>query len=182
MLPSTSPCFSGTATRRADASFRSLKWRAKSRSMLRTCERYSQTCSSATRSPSGSAILTIGFKEVLQWTEAYRTAVGEPLTFFHADMTWDSPLWSEQLKALSSYTHAKGIKLGIIYNGAGKTGMEWTRTAEQRFMDVESRLKIVPNLAIIQTWDPQPDHMMPDSQPGTLTNLVLRYSAWQRKR
>lgn len=121
-------------------------------------------------------------QEVLQWTEAYRAAVGEPLAFFHADMAWDSPLWSEQLKTLSSYTHAKGIKLGIIYNGAGKTGIEWTRTAEQRFMDIESRLKIVPNLAIIQTWDPQPDHMMPDSQPGTLTNLVLRYSAWQRKR
>jgi hypothetical protein len=42
----------------------------------------------------------------LQWTEAYRAAVGEPLAFFHADVAWDSPLWSEQLKTLSSYTHA----------------------------------------------------------------------------
>jgi hypothetical protein len=121
-------------------------------------------------------------QEIMQWIEAYHAAVGEQLAFIHVDMAWKSPLWPDHLKTLYSYAHARGIKFGIIYNGTGKDGVEWTRSAEQRFIDIESRLKIVPDLAVIQTWEPQPDHMMPDSQPGTLTNLVLRYSAWQRKR
>ena len=121
-------------------------------------------------------------QEIMQWIEAYRAAVGEPLAFIHVDIAWQSPIWADHLKTLYSYTHSKGIKFGIIYNGAGKNGVDWTRTAEQRFMDIESRLKIVPDLAIIQSWEPQPDHVMPDGQPGTLTNLVVRYSTWQRKR
>jgi hypothetical protein len=60
--------------------------------------------------------------------------------------------------------------------------VEWTRSAEQRFIDIESHLKVIPDLAVIQIWEPQPDHMMLETQPGTLTNLVLRYADWQRRR
>lgn len=118
-------------------------------------------------------------QEITQWLDVYQAAAGEPFAFIHVDIAWESPLWQDHLKTLTAFTRKKGIKLGIIYNGAGKTGVEWTQRAEQRFTDIESRLKIVPDLAVIQTWEPQPDHMMPDSQPGTLTNLVIRYTKWK---
>jgi hypothetical protein len=57
--------------------------------------------------------------------------------------------------------------------------VEWTRSAEQRFIDIESHLKVIPDLAVIQIWKPQPDNMMLDTQPGTLTNLVFRYADWR---
>ena len=121
-------------------------------------------------------------QEIMQWIEAYHAATGEPLAFIHLDLAWQTALWPDHLKTLAAFTRKNGIKLGIIYNGTGKNGVDWTQSAEQRFMDIESRMKIVPDMAVIQTWEPQPDRMMPDNQPGTLTNLVVRYGQWQRKR
>jgi hypothetical protein len=39
---------------------------------------------------------------------------------------------------------------------------------------------LVPDQALIQSWTRQPDRMLPENQPGTMTNMILQY-AQQRK-
>jgi hypothetical protein len=116
--------------------------------------------------------------EIMQWTAAYRTAAGVPFAFLHVDIAWDGP-WREQLPLLASRLRGTGIKFGIIYDGGiqDQTSLAWTQRAEQRFVEIESGLRVIPDQAIIQTFFPQPLHMLPETQPGTMTWLVDRYAA-----
>ena len=114
--------------------------------------------------------------EVMRWTEAYHAAVGEPLNFLHADVQWGGA-WRDQLPLFARSLRRSGIKFGIIYNGAPAdgTGEEWTRHAEERFSGVEDGLRAVPDQAIFQSWHRQPERFLPETQPGTMTNLIDRY-------
>ena len=128
--------------------------------------------------PVGTAQPPDWVEEISQWTQVYRKVVGEPLSFFHADVAWNGP-WQQQLLAVKSRVNAAGLKFGIIYDGGGakeESDDAWTREAEQRFRMVESNPSMIPDHAIIQTWARWPKKMLPEDQPGTLTNLVLKYS------
>ncbi len=116
--------------------------------------------------------------ELKQWFAAYRAATGEPLAFFDVDMDWHKD-WRPQLSALVPTLKASGIKFGIIYDGDGgdTSGVTWTRHAEERFAAVEADPALAPDQAILQTWMRHPAHMLPESQPGTMTWLVNRYAA-----
>ncbi|HEY0422520.1 MAG TPA: hypothetical protein VGC82_04270, partial [Rhodopila sp.] len=52
---------------------------------------------------------------------------------------------------------------------------------EQRFAEVESDPALIPDHAILQTWMPYPTHMLPETQPGTMTWLVNRYRTAQTR-
>jgi hypothetical protein len=127
--------------------------------------------------PVGTAQPPDWVEEISQWTQVYRKVVGEPLSFFHADVAWNGP-WQQQLPAVKSRIHTAGLKFGIIYDGGGakeESDAIWTQEAEQRFRMVESNPSMIPDHAIIQTWARWPKKMLPEDQPGTLTNLVLQY-------
>jgi hypothetical protein len=119
-------------------------------------------------------------QEVAQWTQTYRSIVGQNLTFFHADVVWTAP-WKQQLSMVKSRMLSSGIKFGIIYDGGGSGKQEsdelWTEEAEQRFRMVESISSLIPDHAVLQTWARWPKKMLPEDRPGTMTNLVLRYLA-----
>jgi hypothetical protein len=42
-------------------------------------------------------------------------------------------------------------------------------------------MNIRPDQAIFQSWMDFPRTILPDREPQSLTNLVLRYAAWQQK-
>ena len=128
--------------------------------------------------PAGMSAPAEWVDEIMQWALAYRQATGGSLAFFDADVTWDGP-WRRQLPVLASRLHAAGIKFGIIYDGGpgDQTGLAWTLHAEELFAEVEFGLRLTPDQAILQTWMPQPDHMLPETEPGTMTWLVNRYAA-----
>ena len=115
--------------------------------------------------------------EIMQWARAYESATHQPLACFHADVQWAGP-WQQQLAELTRRLHATGVKLGIIYNGDGnaQTGLQWTQQAEQRIRMVEANPALMPDQTLIQSWTRQPERMLPESQPGTMTNLVLQYA------
>jgi hypothetical protein len=115
-------------------------------------------------------------EDIMQWTQAFKAATGQPLACLHADVQWSGP-WQQQLPELRSRLHAAGIQLGIIYNGDGnaQSGIEWTRQSEQRFRTVENGARLVPDQALLQSWTRQPDHMLPEDKPGTMTWLVNQY-------
>jgi hypothetical protein len=114
--------------------------------------------------------------EISQWAEAYRKANGAPLRFFDADVTWNGA-WQPQIKSLVARLHTAGISFGMIYDGdaTDHSGVEWTTHAEERFTQVESDSSMIPQRAILQSWTLQPSHMLPETEPGTMTYLVNRY-------
>ena len=118
-------------------------------------------------------------EEVMQFADAYKDATGTPLAFFHSDVAHQGTGWQEMLKQLSIQTRAHGIKFGIIYDGdpGDPTGVAWTNDAEDYFAEVERDPSMVPDDAIIQSWQPQPRYALPETQPGTMTYLVDRYLA-----
>ena len=120
--------------------------------------------------------------ELVQWADFYRAAVGEPLAFFQTDVLWDGP-WRDQLKELVPRLRVRGIKFDIIYNGNldDETSLAWTRHAEEKFAAVEGDPSLVPDQAVLQTWMAYPTHMLPETEPGTMTWLVDRYLATETR-
>ena len=49
----------------------------------------------------------------------------------------------------------------------------WTERAMEHLQQVRDLAGIEPMTEIFQTWDPRPTHLLPESQPGTLTNFIL---------
>jgi hypothetical protein len=114
--------------------------------------------------------------EILQFAAAYRAAAGSPLDFVHADVDWHGD-FSGALPLLAGRLRAAGIRFGVIYDGDEQDheDIDWTSHAEQRFTEVEGRLGLAPDTAILQTWMRYPQHMLPETSAGTMTNLVVRY-------
>jgi len=108
------------------------------------------------------------------WSAAFHEATGTPLRFFHADINWDAA-WRKDLSRLSPLLERQGIRLGVIYNGDPRAAddVAWTDRAMEHFQDVRDLAGIVPAADIFQTWDPRPTRLLPESRPGSLTNLVL---------
>ena len=118
--------------------------------------------------------------EITTFAATYKTAIGTPLAFVHADVQWGEDYLSE-LQQFASQIQAAGMKVGIIYNGdpTDATDVAWTTHAEQRFTAIE--LTLVPDQAILQTWMSHPMQMLPENQPGTMTYLIDRYLAARTK-
>jgi hypothetical protein len=118
---------------------------------------------------------------LIEWTEAYKAAAGEPLAFVHFDMQWRGP-WQAQLRKAETQLRAGGTRVGVIYDGFGadKTDEEWVQHAEDHFNSLEHDSSFTPDDAIIQTWNRRPARFLPETQPGTLTYLVDRYVSKHR--
>jgi hypothetical protein len=129
--------------------------------------------------PIGTAQPADWIQQVTEWSHVYQRVIGEKLVFFHADVVWSAPIWQQQFSAVKSRMQAEGIKFGVIYDGGGTGKNEsddvWTQEAKERFHLVESNPSLVPDHAIFQTWARWPRRMLPETEPGTMTNLVLQY-------
>ena len=102
------------------------------------------------------------------------------LSFYHADIAWAARGWKPYLEELSQALHKQGIRVGVICGGGGSetggrpasTNDEWVHTAIQRCQDLARDPKIKPDDFIVQSWEPLPTQMLPESNPGSLTYEV----------
>ncbi len=99
------------------------------------------------------------------------------LSFFQADIAWQAPGWRPYLEALSAGLRQRGISVGVICDGGGsavkgqqaRTNEAWVHTAIQRCQDLARDPQIRPDNFIVQSWEPLPTQMLPESDPGALT-------------
>lgn len=116
--------------------------------------------------------------QILGWTRTWRQVTGESFAFVRADIVWTGR-WHRELPVLKRKLHAENLKYSLIYDGGGtgrtETDLIWTQEAAQRFHVVEADPQMAPDQAVIQTWVRWPSHMLPETEPGTLTNLLLQY-------
>jgi hypothetical protein len=113
---------------------------------------------------------------VRDWIEAYRKETGVPLAFFHDDMIWREPI-AGRTRMLVGLLQAHSIKFGVIFNSRGDVGsdQEWLDSAKRNIDEYRASGLKAPDQVIIQSWKPYPTHVLPESNPLTLTHLVNYY-------
>ena len=111
-------------------------------------------------------------QEIGQWMQAYRAATGTPLAFMHADIQWREN-WQAVLPQVKRVVHAQGVPFGVIMDGNGDSDEEWTDTALQRYRMLQSNPATDPDQIVVQSWEEHPSQMMPETRPGTSSNLAL---------
>lgn len=116
--------------------------------------------------------------DLAQFADLYRRKTNVPLAFIHADVSWQTD-WRPLLEGLAQQMHEKGIRLGVICDGdpAAQTNQEWVSTAVQHCKTVAADPKIKPYDFIVQTWQPLPSKMLPETDPGALTFAVKKVEA-----
>lgn len=121
--------------------------------------------------------------DLAQWFDAYRAATGTPLAYFWLDLDWHAR-WQQRLPALVALLRQKGIRLGVIYNGDDRSTSDeaWIASAIAHYEAFETALGHAPDAVSFQSWVPHPTHVLPESDPRTLTSLVNRYLAWKASR
>ena len=114
--------------------------------------------------------------ELVEWTDVYQQVIGEPLAFFHAEVAW-SHAAIRNLAPLALALKARHIPFGIIYNadGAAHSDETWIDITRQHIAEIESTLGVHPYAAIFRSWTPYPSRALPETQPGTFTNLAFQY-------
>jgi hypothetical protein len=115
-----------------------------------------------------------------QWFDAYHAATGEHLAYFALDLIWAKP-WQGRMGQLTSLLRSKQVPLQVIYDGSGIAPSDrvWVDQAEQRFKEFEGVHGLKPDGVRIQSWNKSPSRALPESDPGTLSNLVVRYVKWK---
>jgi len=121
--------------------------------------------------------------DLSNWFDAFRSATGEPLAFFRLDLIWVKP-WQSKMPKLVALLRNEGIPLQVIYDGSSNAGSDakWVSQAKQRFQQFEGALGIKPAGAVLQSWAAWPSRALPETDPDTMTNLVLQYMNWKRSR
>jgi len=113
-------------------------------------------------------------RNVMDFITAYQQAVGTPLAFLHVDMAWSSAALNN-LSTIAQRAKHDSIPTGVIYNGPPGSDAAWTTGAQHHVDQVETGLGLKPDAAIFQTWSQHPTRLLPETRPGTLTNVVLGY-------
>jgi hypothetical protein len=117
--------------------------------------------------------------QIVQFAQRYAQVTGRNLDFFHADINWnDQTEYLAPLQEITAKMRGLGIKVGYIYNGDGTaiTDTAWTDLAAARFTALELDPANIPDHAVLQTWMLRPAHMLPETNNGTMTFLVNRYT------
>jgi hypothetical protein len=115
---------------------------------------------------------------VSKWVEAYRSVMGEDLTYFHLDLDYNQPNWPQRALEIETYLHSQGIEFGLFYigNWQDTSDEEWVARAEERFVEYEVKYGGHPNHAVFQSWHPHPEQLLPETDPSAFTYLINRYT------
>jgi len=118
--------------------------------------------------------------ELVTWADTYQRVTGERLAYLHTDLTW-KPGSVQNLVPLAKALKQRHVPLGIIYNADSANSLknasdeDWARNTVGHFAEVESKVGVHPDHAVIETWVKHPSRVLPESESGTLTNVVLQY-------
>ncbi|MEJ0020790.1 MAG: hypothetical protein WDN25_30410 [Acetobacteraceae bacterium] len=114
---------------------------------------------------------------LFEFFKEFKRASGEPISFLHADISWAGP-WHQQLAQWKTRLHASGMRLGVIANGDPQdtSNAAWTGHAIERYRAVVNDPAVRPDDVIFQSWMSFPTKLVPDTEPGTLTNLAREAS------
>jgi hypothetical protein len=109
--------------------------------------------------------------DIIALTDLLQQKTGMKLAFVHADIAWTTK-WQPMVESLASQLHKRGIRFGVICDGGGpdvNSNEAWVRQALQRCRAMAANPKTLPDDLIVQSWEPLPTKMLPETDPGSLT-------------
>lgn len=111
-----------------------------------------------------------------QWFAAYKTAVGEPLAFFHVDVSW-SKNWQINMPTLKNLLSPDGIKFGVIFNAnnSESSDAQWMKNAEINIQRYNASGIGSPSHVVIQNWNSYPTTILPETSTTAYAYLVNYY-------
>jgi hypothetical protein len=113
----------------------------------------------------------------------FRHQTGRPLAFMHIDIPFNRP--GEEGFAVEFYRYAERLKqqnllgaIGVIYDGTptDTSDESWILDAKEHIHVIEDKHGLHPDQVLIQSWQAYPQHVLPESSPGSLTGLVNFYA------
>ena len=114
--------------------------------------------------------------ELAEWFEAFQAASGRRLAFLHLDVRWRRS-WQDPVRNIAKQTQASGVKLGVIYHPD-----PFDRSPDDTIIDfskqergTRSLLDLPLDHVVFQTWVSYPDHVLPETDPTSMTGIVLNY-------
>jgi len=110
--------------------------------------------------------------ELFAWFDEFAKANGRPLAFFHADVSWQGG--EEELPVIEAHLRTNKIRFGVVINGDPHASSDsgWTNAAMDHLQQVVDLDRLNPDDIVFQSWDDRPTRVLPETQPGTLMNLV----------
>jgi hypothetical protein len=110
-----------------------------------------------------------------EWLDAYEAAAGEKFAFIQLDVDWARPNWIELSHDIQQRSLARGVPFGMLYNGGYAPQPEqWVKLTGQRIRDFDAAGDPADH-TVLQSWFPQPDHALPESDPNTFSGLLKAY-------
>ena len=112
------------------------------------------------------------------WLDTWRSLTGAPLSFFHVDVDWPTPNWQAAVAAIRPVVEQRGIPFGLVYNGflTDESDPAWMASAESHFIDYEVTGGYAPPEQVnFQSWNPNPTHVLPETDSTAFTYLIDRY-------
>jgi hypothetical protein len=113
------------------------------------------------------------------WFDTWRNVSGSPLAFFHLDVDWTVPNWQAAAAGIRPAVEQRGIPFGMVYNGflTDVTDSTWMADAENHFIQFEVTNGYAPPEEVdFQSWNPNPTHVLPETDPTAFTYLIDQYT------
>ena len=117
----------------------------------------------------------VGYVE--DWIAAYDKAVGGRMPFFHLDVDYTAPGWTDGATRIAEFVRARGTRFGLFYTSwpPATSDAEWFAGATANVQDFELDGGDPPDDAIFESWTDKPDHALPETGATTMTRLVADY-------
>lgn len=113
--------------------------------------------------------------DMAAWLPIYRKINGKFPDVIFADVSWRRTS-DKTLVALSDLLQHNHIQFGVIFNAAGMVSdKEWAILTQKNIQRVKENKNIVVDVALFQSWAPQPSHLLPENKFGTMTNMIDFY-------
>jgi hypothetical protein len=126
--------------------------------------------------PVGHAPNYPDWRELPEWFAAFKAATGMPLAFIHTDITWGLP-WRDDLQVVARLAHQAGVPFGVILNGDGHelSDAAYAHSVQLHEEQVAALPEVKVDYVVFQSWSAYPKRIMPESDPSSMTGIVLDY-------
>jgi hypothetical protein len=115
-------------------------------------------------------------QDVGQWLDAFRQQFGAPYAGVELDIGWWIPGWQPRAQAIARYLRSVRMPIRVIYNGNSgeQLAYNWVLQAGQHWREYE-KIAGVPNSAIFQSWNAQPNQNLPETSNQAFTSDLIDY-------
>jgi hypothetical protein len=114
-----------------------------------------------------------GPAELAEFLDDYKAAVHEFPASVRFDVQWRRN-WRIEIAPFVSMLKGHNIGYGVVFNAPGgiKDDRAWIASAKENAQAFTDAIRARPDHIMIQTWDPNPTRIVPESDPATMTGYL----------